>query len=234
MKSSITAILLLLAASQATNAMPVFHTTQGSFDSATVSLSFSTEDFTSASPGDLSFGTTHSFNGFTASAAQNTTNSNNMGLAIFPSPHLGSQHAPFTSSQYLGWAEDTPFKNGSGNFGPTVTLSFSSPITAISFDFLDSDGTDEYHLFVDGQNSGASFPSFSSGTDSAFFFGITDLAGISSIAFSADSTSPGGFVEEFGIDNVNIAANSAVPVPAAVWLMGSALLGLAGFKRKKS
>jgi hypothetical protein len=27
---------------------------------------------------------------------------------------------------------------------------------------------------------------------------------------------------------------AAVPVPAAVWLMGSALLGLAGFRRKKA
>lgn len=178
------------------------------------------------------FNTAHSFNGFTATATQNPSGNNDTGFAIFPSNHAGSQHAPFTSSQYLGWAEDTPFKNGSGSYGPTVTLDFATSITAISFDFLDSDSTDEYHLFINGIDIGALFPSVSSSFDSAFFFGITDLAGISSIAFSAETTSPGGYVEEFGIDNINIAAANDVPEPTTITLLG---LGFAGFifSRKK-
>ncbi|NOU15464.1 MAG: VPLPA-CTERM sorting domain-containing protein [Methylococcaceae bacterium] len=37
-----------------------------------------------------------------------------------------------------------------------------------------------------------------------------------------------------GVDNIKIAANvSAVPVPGAVWLLGSGLAGLVGLQRRK-
>jgi hypothetical protein len=90
----------------------------------------------------------------------------------------------------------------------------------------------EFRFAINGIDIGALFPSVSSSFDSAFFFGITDLAGISSIAFSAETTSPGGYVEEFGIDNINIAAANDVPEPTTITLLG---LGFAGFifSRKK-
>jgi len=237
MKPLLKSLALLVTLSPAVHASPVFHTTQASFNAATAALSFASEDFTSATPGNLSFGTAHAYNGFTATATQSTRGTNNMGFAVYPSGHSGSQHAPFTSSQYLGWSEDTPYLNGNGRYGPTVTLDFTSSVNAISFDFLDSDRTDEYHLLVDGIDIGNLFPSFASNLDADFFFGITDsLGGISSIAFSTNRTSSGGFVEEFGIDNINFSsvasAPNAVPEPTAIALLGLSLVGF-GFSRKE-
>lgn len=42
-----------------------------------------------------------------------------------------------------------------------------------------------------------------------------------------------GYGSNITIDNVQLTAVSAVPVPAAFWLMGSAIIGLAGIQRKK-
>jgi hypothetical protein len=49
------------------------------------------------------------------------------------------------------------------------------------------------------------------------------------LTLATDYTNPAGT----GITPNQIAAPSAVPVPAAVWLFGSALLGLTGFKRRE-
>jgi len=51
---------------------------------------------------------------------------------------------------------------------------------------------------------------------------------INSLVF--DSLSGAGD-QYWGVDNINV---SAVPVPAAAWLFGSALLGFFGFSRKKA
>jgi len=40
-----------------------------------------------------------------------------------------------------------------------------------------------------------------------------------------------GSASSLSIDNINV---SAVPIPAAVWLFGSGLLGLVGFARKRA
>jgi hypothetical protein len=45
MKPLFKSLLLLLAASQAANAAPIFHTTQMSFNNATTGLNFISEDF---------------------------------------------------------------------------------------------------------------------------------------------------------------------------------------------
>ena len=48
-----------------------------------------------------------------------------------------------------------------------------------------------------------------------------------------DITSPFSTVNGVGIEGSNFVATSAVPVPAAAWLFGSALLGLGVVRRKK-
>lgn len=50
------------------------------------------------------------------------------------------------------------------------------------------------------------------------------------VACGADA----GCVSDYFLDNISLTADVAVvPVPAAAWLFGSAMLGLAGFKRKE-
>lgn len=215
---------------QSVAATPIFYTDEAAFNADSAALTFLMEDFTSSTAGALAFDTTYNFNGFSASASQNTTGSNNTGFEIFPVGHTGSQHAPFTTSQYLGWAEDTPNKNGSGGYGATVTLNFATQLNALAFNFLDSDRTDEYHLSIDGVDIMSAFPSFGSSYDSAGFFGVLDISGISSVIFSADSTSPGGYVEEFGIDNVRTSQITSVPEPSTLAIFGLGILGLA-FRR---
>ncbi|KKM03760.1 hypothetical protein LCGC14_1771180 [marine sediment metagenome] len=43
-------------------------------------------------------------------------------------------------------------------------------------------------------------------------------------------TTNSGYFNDFVLDNIQV---SNVPIPAATWLFGSALIGLAGIKRKK-
>lgn len=78
----------------------------------------------------------------------------------------------------------------------------------------------------------------SSNADPTKFWGITDSLLIASIHFGL----PGGIPFDpmasvrptMALDNLTIGSMgdmSAVPVPAAIWLFGSAILGLAGFRR---
>jgi len=65
-----------------------------------------------------------------------------------------------------------------------------------------------------------------------------DTSGGITLQFNSTCGADANCVADFSIDNVSIYADvdvAAVPVPAAAWLFGSALLGLAGAnKRKKS
>jgi hypothetical protein len=212
----------------------ITYTNESSFAAATAGLTFASQDFTSATPGALSKNTAHDFGGFSASAVDNTTGSNNMIFYIAPATFSGAQHSPFTNSQHLGWAEDPPGLGNGIPFGPTVTIQFDAPQTAVSFLFLDSDSTDEYRLSVNGTN--VVFPSNSTSFDGAFFFGLVNTTDfISTLVFSADDTSPGGVVEEFGIDNLRFSSASTVPEPMSVTIWSLGILGLTtGARRRRS
>ncbi|MGO9622736.1 MAG: PEP-CTERM sorting domain-containing protein [Desulfobaccales bacterium] len=60
----------------------------------------------------------------------------------------------------------------------------------------------------------------------AEFFGFTDTSAFSSITITDIAID--GFTDLWGIDDVN-----AVPLPPAVWLFGSGLLGMVGWRRFK-
>jgi len=58
-----------------------------------------------------------------------------------------------------------------------------------------------------------------------------------SLGLAADTPFPGirGYLDIGSGNSMHVTSVSAVPVPAAVWLFGSGLIGLAGFaKRKKA
>lgn len=75
-------------------------------------------------------------------------------------------------------------------------------------------------------------------------FGASDLLSLAGMINSSDTVIGISFIETFGndrLDEVVFGRNlvlsvtgevSAVPVPAAIWLFSTALIGLAGFRRK--
>ena len=61
-----------------------------------------------------------------------------------------------------------------------------------------------------------------------------DVSNGLTLQFNAATGAAGGSTSFLEIDNVSVTADvSAVPVPAAVWLFGSGLLGLVGMARRK-
>lgn len=63
----------------------------------------------------------------------------------------------------------------------------------------------------------------------------TDVSGGLTVQFTAICGADAGCFSNLAIDNVTVTADvSAVPVPAAVWLFGSGLLGLIGVARRKT
>ncbi|WP_442497046.1 hypothetical protein [Methylobacter sp. sgz302048] len=65
-------------------------------------------------------------------------------------------------------------------------------------------------------------------------FSFTALSDFSDLKFIASNHTDTAFNSTLFIDNVSSGSVSAVPVPAAVWLFGSGVLGLLGFNRKRS
>ena len=62
-------------------------------------------------------------------------------------------------------------------------------------------------------------------------FAGPDTSGGITLQLNAACGADANCVSDYFIDNISIKAD-VVPIPAAVWMFGSALLGLAGLKRK--
>ena len=105
-----------------------------------------------------------------------------------------------------------------------LQLEFNQSIRALGFDWSNTDGSNDLmELLVDGE-SFAFGPAQNSG-----FFGVISDSALIGLALS-DTEGDGGACEYCTIDNLSY---SAVPVPAAAWLFGSALAGLSVVRRKK-
>ncbi|RDH84511.1 MAG: hypothetical protein DIZ80_03265 [endosymbiont of Galathealinum brachiosum] len=101
-----------------------------------------------------------------------------------------------------------------------IQMDFSSPINAIGFD---SPGNQQIYLYL-----GSNLVGFTDYTSPA----ANPFQGV--IATSFDRVLlrnlSGGIVE---FDNIHFGTAAAVPIPAAVWLFGSGLMGLVGLARRK-
>jgi hypothetical protein len=121
---------------------------------------------------------------------------------------------------------------------PALIVSYSTPTSAASGVILDIDLTETFTIqahdnsgnvletinIADGDpNTGDGIATFWS-----FDRATTDIA---SIRFAGSRTLAGGF--GLGFDNFNARSASVVPIPAAIWLFGSGLLGLVGMARRK-
>ena len=105
-------------------------------------------------------------------------------------------------------------------------LIFDDPVSGFFADFWAAGNTSELVLTLSlfgGGTTDLNVPGPGNALESFGFFSSTDL--ITAIRFN-NSVNDG-----FKFDNVSV---SAVPVPAAAWLFGSALLGFFGFSRRKA
>ena len=121
----------------------------------------------------------------------------------------------------------------------TPAPSFSSGVVSISGELIIDDGS------VSGQLSGSiqvfTCAPLQQGSDcSILVYDIGLLAAGAGVKVYDDivQNSPGNFYTEANnsITEITLASNftiSPVPVPAAAWLFGSAMIGLVGIKRKK-
>lgn len=104
---------------------------------------------------------------------------------------------------------------------------FNNPVSAFAADFFEVGSDHDLVLSVGGEkyHLRSLFNNHADG-----FFGVIATAGetFDKLSFSATSS------ENFIVDNVRIGNVSSVPLPAAVWLMGTALLALAGIGRRKT
>lgn len=111
----------------------------------------------------------------------------------------------------------------------TATLTFDAPVSGFFADFWAAGNIEQLLLTLSlagGGTTSVKVPG-SGNTEEAFGVISTDL--IESILFSNTRN------DGFSIDNVSGLSASAVPVPAALWLFGTALTGLVGFgKRRKA
>jgi hypothetical protein len=110
----------------------------------------------------------------------------------------------------------------------TATLTFDAPVSGFFADFWAAGNTEELLLTLSlagGGTANVNVPGPGNAVVVAFGVFSTDL--IESILFS-NSVNDG-----FSIDNISGLSAAVIPVPAAVWLFGTALLGLIGFGRRK-
>ncbi len=107
-----------------------------------------------------------------------------------------------------------------------VEIDFGFDLSVESFDNgpigfalakVDVDGLIDAELFI-------------TGSDVTGIGSFETLAGVLTLSIDVDDFGLGPYSEFVGVSS--LAEVSSVPVPAAVWLMGSALVGLVGYRRK--
>ncbi len=111
---------------------------------------------------------------------------------------------------------------------PPTTLDFSAGGMGVDFLSLAPDLAQIFYI-GDGVTGSGDFQSFEAPTGATrMFLGIPDGFGFVGL--------PGAYDDNDGSYRIGIGINEAppaIPIPAAVWLFGSALIGLVGFSKRR-
>ena len=147
------------------------------------------------------------------------------GQVDFGSPEATNPDNVLLSSNALTDAGSTSANNGVGPVdGDFLTL---DAVHAFSLDFLSSGNPQTISIFDLG---GSLLDSVL--TPAGGFFGLISDTSIGRFLIVNGEFSPGNN-DRFFIDNFSAYSVSPIPVPAAVWLFGTALIGLVGFSKRR-
>lgn len=169
------------------------------------------------------------------------------GWTVTPSGSFGHSISPYSTdgaNSYRMWSFTSCANEGCGSFsfdiGDYISLSQSfdmSLINSLTFDTrLDSSGfgSTMFQDFIEAAVYIDSVQVWSSQTHGEYFDINIDtslLNGVHTLDFRLQSTGLANDIQSdhFYVDNIRV---SAVPVPGAVWLFGSGLLGLISVARR--
>jgi hypothetical protein len=197
----------------------------------------------SVSPGSTQSSVEMTADGIAVEVKAYSIENNGSGL-IFNKTELGNSNTGvYVSSSASGnlgvrsntYGDGTSLDGGSGSGdldeGLLFTFDTLVHLDYINFDHFTSGNADDFNLTVDGVLLLYDFNANDSSslvTNVVGEFDEYNFQGIigKEFLFWADGNS-----DSFRIDEIEV---SAVPVPAAVWLMSSGLLGLFGFSSKRS
>jgi len=149
------------------------------------------------------------------------------GNSISADATFGSPEA--SDPTLVNWSSDALADAGStlvSNFVGPLSIDFTDPsIFAFSLDFLSSGSLETIELYDSSNTMFSSVVALNPGG----FFGLVSDTAIDRVVIR-NGIFTGGGRDRFFIDNLAV---NAVPVPAAVWLFGSGLVGLMGMARRK-
>ena len=140
-------------------------------------------------------------------------------------------------SDLFNFGEDYLSISGLGQFTPIIILTNSSvsPFNLLSLDLGSGDSNVFVNVTVSSVDGlGNVIAQVFNNLSSLSNFVLSGFNDVSIVTISALNVAGSESTANLSIDNLNVASNiSTVPVPAAAWLFGSALLGFLGFSRRK-